>query len=247
MKNLLLLHNRMDWNSNLIWKTAISSGWETRRHVSSDDLSVLKGKYDLIRYYGNTLDASWFINPPFECYKIPSNILSEISIDFPEEFGRGCASMTYGELKNRKFSSPVFAKCAYTKWFESRVYNSEEAIGNESCKDDDYVYVQSLINPVDEYRCFVNEGQILTCSQYKRDGKLITEPEEPIAVPEFFRDVVSRVCSKYGLFYGTVFDFARLDDGRFVLLELNESWASGLYDCEPSKCFESIINSQYTL
>jgi hypothetical protein len=251
MKKLMLLHNRMDWNANLIRKASISNGWSTYGVVSSDDLKEVCSGYDVVRYYGNTLDSAYFINPPFQFHKIPPNILEDISKAFPEYFGRECKSYKYGFFKKDtsnqiRLEEKKFVKCAYTKWFESRVYEALEPIGNEACKDEDSIYIQDLIDPIDEVRCFVSGGKILTGSFYKKNKILIDSPPEvPDEVPDILHQMTCNISKEFSIFYGVVFDFARLSDGRWVYLEINESWASGLYDCLPNKCFESIIDSQY--
>lgn len=37
-----------------------------------------------------------------------------------------------------------------------------------------------------------------------------------------------------------VFDVARLESGRFVLLEVSQSWAAGLYGCDPAGALRSV-------
>ena len=43
---------------------------------------------------------------------------------------------------------------------------------------------------------------------------------------------------------GVVLDFGLMDNGMWSLIEFNEAWASGLYYCDPEKCFDVIVESQ---
>ena len=38
-----------------------------------------------------------------------------------------------------------------------------------------------------------------------------------------------------------VLDVARLDDDRFVVLEVNHVWSSGLYGCEPARALQAVV------
>ena len=53
------------------------------------------------------------------------------------------------------------------------------------------------------------------------------------------------ICELANTQYGIVLDFVKLPDGTWVFLEVNEAWASGLYDCDPNECLKVIVESQF--
>jgi hypothetical protein len=242
MKKLLILHNRPDANSNLIWKAAISNGWKTFRHIASDDLlSVCEG-YDMVRYYGNTLHAEYMPGKPFQFHVIPPDFIQQVYRLNPDYVGRSVVSARLSDIAE-PLTTDLFVKPVYQKYFEARVYRAGERVSNSATNPQDWCYIQGIINPIDEIRCFVVDGKILTASTYRQNKVFECEyiPEPPSEVIT----MVSDICSKLNIAYGVVLDFARLDTGKWVFLEVNESWASGIYDNDPVKCLECIAKSQY--
>ena len=242
MKNLLILNNRRDSYSNLIWSIAIKNKWNTFRMVISDDLWDVSNGYNCVRFYGDTLTGDNLIRPPFKFYTVDSDLLEKIFVKFPEFTQRPIRSTLLGELGTLK--EDLFVKPAGCKFFTAKVYQAGETVGNEHCKPDDKIYVQGIIKPINEIRCFVLNGKVLTASYYRKDGEF--NPEFIEEVPKQVKDQVAKICKAFNIPWGIVLDFAQIEgyDG-WIFLEANEAWASGLYDCDPNECFKVIIESQY--
>ncbi len=242
MNKLLILHNRPDDNSNVIWRVAIQNGWKTFRHIASDDLlSVCEG-YDCVRYYGNTLHAEFLPGKPFRFHVIPPDFIQQVYELNPDYVGRIITSTKLLNIE-QPLKTDAFIKPAYQKYFEARVYKTGETVQNEATNPQDWCYIQGVINPINEIRCFVVDGQILTASTYRKNKEFDCEfiPVPPVEVVAMAADI----CNKLNMRFGVVLDFALLDTGKWVFLEINESWASGIYDNDPAKCLECIAKSQY--
>lgn len=242
MKKLLILDNRREQYGNLMWQIAIKNGWNTFRSVASDDLAEVTKVYNIARYYGNTLHGDYLINAPFKLHQIPRDYLEQVSkLGFAK---RWIKAMKFGDLV-QPIQEAVFVKPAYQKYFEARVYKPSELIEGAAQPPDD-IYVQEPIEFFNEYRCFVNKGEILTMSSYRINKQFLCENTE---IPQQLYEIVQEICTKTQINWGIVLDFGQtkqdIIDGTYTFIEANEAWASGLYECDPNKCFDCIINSQY--
>jgi hypothetical protein len=246
MRKLLILHNRPCEYSNLIWRVAIKDGWKTFRAITSDNLAEISKDYDYVRYYGNTLHGDNLINPPFQFHKIPHDIIEQVCKLNQDYTGRWVITRQfkhYGQIP-LVFDECRFVKPVYQKYFEAKVYDRGEPVGNDSCNPKDWISLQGIIDPQYELRCFVLNGEILTASYYRKMKSF--ECQWIDKCPKDVISMVKNICCKLNIPYGIVLDFALLDNGKWVFLEANEAWASGLYDCDPNKCLQVIENSQFT-
>lgn len=250
MKKLLLLHKRHTADDSDIWRVAIRDGWKTERtdaHTVEEDC---KG-YDLVRYYGNTFHASLLRGKqlPFRFLDIPPEYLANL-----ERFThRKIDLLPFHELKVA--SHDRFIKPVNDKWFEAKVYKAGE-LPTGASSGHDPIYISEIAEFVDEVRCFVLDGVILTSSLYrinKQVWDLTGLPHDLINYDSRLKDTpipdyvssISLVCSD--LPHGIVIDFGRRSDGTWSLIEFNEAYASGLYYCDSTKAFEVILASQTNL
>lgn len=246
MKKLLLLHNRHTPDDSDIWRAAIRRGWNTQRTDQFRVKEHCQG-YDHIRYYGNTLHQAQigehvpisfapikaFYLPKCEYYtKRKIELISFESLAIP--------------LKQTAFIKPVSEK-----WFEAKVYYKGERI-NGSPQGSDQIYVSEIVKFVDEVRCFVIDGQIMTSSLYRINSVVWDQTKE---IPEKINfdtrvkdtpipEMVRGIHELYKLPRGIVMDFGMFPSGEWALIEFNEAWASGLYYCDPEKCLDTIEESQ---
>lgn len=242
---LILLHNRHTPDDSDIWRVAIRRGWRTVRtnqHYIERDMEG----YDHIRYYGNTLHAAQIEDKlPFKFSAIDYRILSEL----PEYTKRKISYIRY-EALGQPIKQDSFIKPARDKWFEAKIYKEGDLISGSPDKDD-YIYVSEIVKYLDEVRCFVLDGEVLSSSLYRINTQvwdLTGLPPDEINFDNKIdetpiRQYVKEICSKVKLPRGVVIDFGRLANGEWNLIEFNEAWASGLYYCDPDKCFDVIINS----
>lgn len=168
-------------------------------------------------------------------WKLRYNPLDWLS-KIPQEYlGRKVEFMNLGramELKEIKFIKP-----ADDKVFDARVYARVYAPGS-LCpreiipRDTTPVLVSDPVNFVSEYRRFVRDKKVTTCSCYIMNGE-INEPKNWFKGSEIVaahltnlleRDIITSEAA--------VIDLGYLDSGELVVIESNQAWASGIYGCD---------------
>lgn len=247
MKPLLLLHIRADVNTNDIWRAAIRAGWATERVDQSARFDIPPGTAK-VRYYGNTLHAEIIGNKiPLKCLPLDLTVLASTSLTkravhltTVEEF-----MSPDGQFAGMRRGSSLFIKPAQQKWFSARVYQPGESpvrkLGS-SVLPSDLIYVQAPVDMINEVRCFVLDGKILTASYYR-----IGHEYCPVGIDDVDRlKVLDEMVAELAPLYprGVVLDFAYLSTKEWAFLEPNEAWASGLYGCNPERCLDVIEASQ---
>lgn len=99
-----------------------------------------------------------------------------------------------------------------------------------------------------EYRVFTRSRTALTCAPYLVEDESWT-PLLHTHRASFHDEAVDFAA---GLLHdlaesdvppAAVLDVARLEDGRFVALEANQPWSSGLYGCDPDAALASVLAS----
>lgn len=260
--NLLVLPSEHTKEDQAIWREAIRRGWKTLR-LDPNKPEKIEG-YDMVRYYGNVLHKTRVEKLlPIKFHPISPTLLSDLDISWT---GREIKSMEFGELP-KPLDKDTFIKCVDIKWLEARVYKAGEKPSSQwqGMQDHDKILVQEPVSFIDEVRCFVLDREILTMSYYRKNKEFCPEnialtPFEDIkddAEPVWVRMLVDMLMAPHmypltKLPNGVVLDFGRLGYfdsgklgvGRWALIEANEAWASGLYDCDPEKVFDTIIASQ---
>jgi len=237
MKKLLLLHYHCDYSSNDIWRAAIRAGFATER-IHDDSIGERSKNFDYVRYYGNTLQVERVGNKfPFKFYKMDPMILTQTPLA-----GRRVELCQFKHLplpmQERKFVKPF-----YQKYFPAKVYEIGEYIDFAQMADD-LIYIQEPINIVDEVRCFCLRGKILTASYYHKNKKFELENIDD-KIPEILKEMVAGLYMYYRFSPGCVLDFGLTDGGKWIFIEPNEAWASGVYNCNPDECLKVICESQY--
>ena len=249
-KPLLLLHERYTVEDGDIWRSAIKQGWTTERVNRYNITERIKG-FEFIRYYGNTLHKAQLGDLlPIKFDHIEPNILPSLTWATRREMNM----IKFNELDLAALNRPMFIKPARDKWFEARIYQPSETIVGGAVAGDE-IYVSDVVEFLDEVRCFVVKGQVLTSSYYRINKVIwwdtgIDESEinldarlKDTPIP----DMANRIYQQCPSLSAVVMDFARLADGSWSLIEFNEPWASGLYLCNPDKCFQCVVASQKTI
>jgi hypothetical protein len=243
MKKLLLLHNRYTPDDGDIWRAAIQAGWKTQRtDFLRVEQHIAESGCDHVRYYGNTLHAEQIKNRvPFEFVPLCEDYHWLTQAEMFTQ--RKIEIVRFGALK-QPFDNDIFVKPLNHKWFEGKVYKAGESISG-ACGEEDYVYVSQIVDMVDEIRCFVLDGKVVTASFY-RINKIFDPQPVSEALMEGLSYETKAICETFKLPRGVVLDFAPVTGWRnkFRLIEANEAYASGLYLCDPAKCFEVIQASQ---
>ncbi len=248
MKKLLLLHERHTPDDSDIWRVAIRSGWNTERTNMYKVKDHIEG-YDYVRYYGNTLHARFLLSAnklPFTFSPIDYSILPGLG----EFTKRHIAYYNFSRLV-QPIQTTMFIKPARDKWFEAKVYKPGDVIVGAP-EDGDEIYYSEVVKFLDEVRCYVLDGEILTSSYYRMDTQVWDATGLPPDMINFDKKLadsplpamVREIYARGGLPRGVVIDFGRTENGEWSLVEFNEAWASGLYYCDPYKCLEVIEASQ---
>ena len=247
--NLLILPVEHTKEDQAIWREALRRGWKTLRFNPSIPEEI--GQYDMVRYYGNVLHKQRIEKYiPIHFKPISPTMLSDLHVSWT---GREIKSMKYSELEN-PLSQDRFVKCADIKWIQAGVYPAsfDHRFEWKGMHSDDLIYVQEPFEFINELRCFVVGREVVTASWYRKNKEIcienvpITDDDFTAVVPRANTFNLTSVMREFfsPLPDGVVLDFGNDCHGRWTLIEANEAWASGLYDCDPEKVFDAIIESQ---
>lgn len=177
------------------------------KHITKNDICI-----------GSVQATSKF----FECIGIdvPSYL------GYPEQLekylGRNISMLYFNQLEATDM--PYFVKPAIdVKLFTGDVVSSEKhleyLVQFDNCKPDTLVYKSELIDFVTEYRVFVSHGKIYGMKHYKGDFLKFIDTSIVNEMVKDFTDCPSAFTLDVGL----------TDDGRTLLIEVNDMWAIGSY------------------
>jgi len=145
-------------------------------------------------------------------------------MDYPEELrkylGRKIWKTKMNEVNNCPEKWPVFVKPLEDKQFTGVVVHSTKDLigcGIQGVNQD--VYCSEIVNFVAEWRCFVRYGKILSVRQYKGDWRKHYD----------YRVIENAVAEFVSAPKGYAIDFGLTDDGRTILIEVNDGYALGCY------------------
>ena len=225
----LLLEARQTPDSNQIWREAIRRGFKTRRVAANEDVSDCP---DIIGYYGNAMTAQSLCGSPIRFKPIPPYYITTL----PRQYvGRSIICLPFSAV-SQPHPCDRFIKCVGNKWIEARIYHAGETIAGAPLPDD-LLYIQEPVQIKREIRCFVLDGRIQTASQYRLDGVFAPAACEPIPATERIAHLLHKLPR------GVVIDFGLIEDAWYVI-EFNEAWASGLYECDPEAALDVILAAQ---
>lgn len=145
-------------------------------------------------------------------------------MDYPDELrqylGRNVWQAKMSDVNNHPERWPVFVKPVEDKQFTGIVVRSTRDLvgcGIQGINQD--VHCSEIVNFVAEWRCFVRYGRILSVRPYKGDWrKHYDSAVIERAVREF-----SSAPAGYAIYFGLT------DDGRTLLIEVNDGYALGCY------------------
>lgn len=162
----------------------------------------------------------------------PADMLTSLP---PEFLRREVRFTTLGEARKERF--PRFVKPADEKCFRSGVYASAEELPRSEVLEDGLpVVTAEPVRWVDEYRCFILEGRVVTASPYAWGGV----PEKSGGAPfvqEVARAFAEAVLVRAGGVFppAVVLDVGRIEGRGWAVVEANPAWCSGLYECDPGQ------------
>tara|TARA_R110000851_G_scaffold47424_2_gene115179 strand:- start:21195 stop:21983 length:789 start_codon:yes stop_codon:yes gene_type:complete len=125
-------------------------------------------------------------------------------------------------LKNVDF--PYFIKPSEgVKMFTGEVIESQKQLDNlkeyYNVNDETGIWYSGLVNFISEFRCFVHEGELKGIQFYQGDFKVFPDVS---VIEEMVKTYTSANCA-YTLDVGVT------DDGKTLLVEVNDMWAIGSY------------------
>ena len=124
------------------------------------------------------------------------------------------------EVNNNPDCWPVFVKPIEDKQFTGVVVRSPKDLtgcGIEGVNQD--IYCSEIVKFVAEWRCFVRYGHILSVRPYKGDWR---EHYDYRVIENAVKEFTSAPA-------GYAIDFGLTDDGRTLLIEVNDGYALGCY------------------
>jgi ATP-grasp domain, R2K clade family 3 len=178
--------------------------------------------------------------------RLAENGIRPVEMNYPEclrEFyGRHIESTTYGELLQR--TGRWFVKRPYKGSFEPFVFDAPllDAIMREEAPlclawwdESDHeteLLVSEPVTFISEWRAFIARGELLDIRPYAGDSFVV--PDQVVVVAAIAEH------QKHGAPAGYGIDFGVLDDGRTVIVEVNDGFALGSYGLSPV-CYAYLI------
>lgn len=150
--------------------------------------------------------------------------ISTPEMDYPEELhaflGRKIWQTKMSRVTDHPECWPVFVKPVEDKKFTGIVVRSpHDLIGCGTCGEDPDAFCSEVVNFCAEWRCFVRYGRILDVRPYKGDWRLHYDPSVIEQAVRCFSSAPQ----------GYAMDFGLTDDGRTLLIEVNDGYALGCY------------------
>lgn len=148
-------------------------------------------------------------------------------IDYPVELsgylGRIISRDKLLHVVNNPELWPIFIKSVDQKVLTGKVITSTKDLVGIGFQDNDIdIYRSSVVNFQSEYRVFVRYGQILDIKHYWGDPLIFPNAR---VIQRAIEDYTSAP-DAYGI------DFGVTNDGKTLLIEVNDAWALGCYGLE---------------
>ncbi|MBQ9520429.1 MAG: ATP-grasp domain-containing protein [Acholeplasmatales bacterium] len=148
-------------------------------------------------------------------------------VDYPDEIqkylGRKIWKSTVNRINNDPSLWPVFMKPIESKLFTGVVVRSTHDLIGCGAKPNAECYCSEIVNFVSEWRVFVRYGKILDVKHYLGDWKLHYDAN---IIEACLNDYESQPA-------GFTMDFGLTDDGRTLLIEVNDGYSIGCYGLDP--------------
>ncbi len=187
-------------------------GFETMTYTNKKELQESRPEDVVVGYVGVVKSRlnDFGIEVPEICY--------------PEELskylGRKVWKSTIDEVNGNPDLWPVFVKSVLSKRITGVVVNSPaDLIGCGSCYENPDCLCSEVVNFLSEWRVFVRYGKILDVRPYKGDWR-----------NHFDANVIEQAVKEYKTApKGYAIDFGVTEDGRTLLIEVNDGYSLGSY------------------
>lgn len=220
--------------------------------MTRDDIKVYETKYeDLDKYKDLLLEGAIPVGsveftkysmklaniniPEFDCYIMDKYNKSRADYDFHK---RTIEIYNKIAIKQGIFRFPIFIKPKETKLFTGFVYrgkltgeyyddgekedysehDKEQLEKYVKLSDETELYISDIINIKAEWRCYIKKGKLISVCQY--------DDSEEDLIPD--SNFINKCIEKLGN-STLALDIGLLDNGEYVVIELNDAWAIGKY------------------
>ena len=229
----LLLSPRNDPDSRALGEAAHETGWEVLRMPTWGTFPPRAAD----AYYGESLYGRLMQQ---------EGKLRGTLADPPEDWlprlpwslrRRAVHLLEVSDVAARWGHHPLFCKPVDEKTFRAGLYDDPSHLPFASIDSTEKVLVASPVVWSVEYRVFLLRGKAVASSRYARFGELDAAVDEEC--PEAGEVAEEAFVAAPGLPEGIVVDVG-LIEGRWAVVEANQSWGSGLYDCDPRAALPAI-------
>jgi hypothetical protein len=145
----------------------------------------------------------------------------------------------------RQYAHPAFIKPADDKCFPAQIYASGAELPDDAVLPSETpVLISALVSWTVEYRCFVADGQVHTCSPYWRDGALAQAEDGTWPAPAAERDAALAFAHtlladpQVAIPPAFVLDVGIIAGLGWTVVEANSAWGAGIYGCDPSRVLD---------
>jgi hypothetical protein len=149
-------------------------------------------------------------------------------LDYPEEltefYGRRIWRGTLEEVRQRSPANPVFVKPTSQKQFTGFVWNGDRSsrLRIATYDDESPVFLSEVVNFIAEFRCYILDGEVLDVKRYRGDYSVGPA-----------KAVVEAAVAAFDGPRGYAIDFGVTEDGRTLIVEVNDGFALGNYGLHP--------------
>jgi hypothetical protein len=142
----------------------------------------------------------------------------------------------------RQYAQRAFIKPADDKCFAARVYASGAELPDDAAlPPETRVLISAPVSWAVEYRCFVADRQVYTCSPYWRDGALAQAADGGWPAPAAERDAALAFAHalltdpSVAVPPAFVLDVGIIAGRGWAVVEANSAWGAGIYGCDPAR------------
>lgn len=148
-------------------------------------------------------------------------------LDYPEELhgylGRKIWQSNLHKIYTDETQWPVFVKPVKGKQFDGKLVTSLKDLVGLGSQEDRKIWCSEPVKFVSEWRCFIRYGKMIDSKNYKGDFKI---------QPNF--NTVERCIEDYKSQPAAyTLDFGVTEDGKTLLVEVNDGYAFGTYGLSP--------------
>jgi hypothetical protein len=231
----LIVPPRQTPNTETMLQAAHAAGWSTQRLASWRVPPGLAGQDPVL--YGEPLFADVVADALGVALLQPT---PDWLPALPKRY-RLCVISLSTLDEARGAAGPAFIKPVDDKCFPAQVYADGAALPAQGLlPGDTLALISEPVVWTVEYRCFVHERQVLTCSPYWREGALAQDEGGNWPVPAEERAealaFAARLLADPGVALppACVVDVGRIAGKGWAVVEANSAWGAGIYGCDPA-------------